>query len=97
MAVSAEFLKTNLYSLLRFVLMKVLKLSGWHLYLALKVADILWITLIYPFIKAEIRSHQMKKRAKRKEKLYNEIKSTTTKHNFKEQFAKMWKVSRDKE
>lgn len=92
--IKKALLKSLFERLLKYLLVNCLKLTGWSLYLGLKVADILWVKVVSPFVDAKIREYQMQQRAYRKQTQLVHIKSVTNKHNFGEHLKKMWATQR---
>ena len=77
-------------------MLNVLKMSGWSVYLSLKVLDILWISTISPFLDAQVASYRLNHRNKRKQKLLKHIKQTTTEDNFGKNLGKIFDIMKDK-
>ena len=96
MNLKAELLKETFMRIIRYILMNVLKLVGFKLWLAIKITDTLWISVIAPFISQELRNHKRKVMAVKRQKRMEHIKSITTKHNFKQEFAKMFQKRKTK-
>ena len=90
-----ELIRTAFTKLIKYFMVNVLKITGFHLYIGLKVVDVVWISVISPFIDAEIRAHRMRKRAERQKNVLREIEKVTTKENFGKQVRKLWKTSKE--
>ena len=95
MALKGEVAKGAVFKLVRFCLVNFLKLSGWHLYIAMHVLDVLWISVVYPFIKSEVRVHKMKKSAIKKKNVLAQVKKMDGKRGFREQSRAMWRALRE--
>ena len=83
--------------LARYFLLNVLKLAGWQVYLILKVLDVLLISLVFPFIKAEVSSYKMKHISKKQKKLFKHIGKTVTEDNFNQKIKDAWQIIKKEE
>ena len=80
---------------LKFLLQSAFKMSSFHIFLVLKAYDVLFATVICPWISAHKASEHMKKREAGRAvvlKKFKEISRHSPKKDFKKIMAEMWKA-----
>ena len=74
---------------IKYVLVNLLKLAGWKVFLIMHVVDILWVSLIGPWLKSEKIWDGYEKRVKRRAKMVKTIQETNHKRPLLEQTEAM--------
>ena len=89
--------KQMLKSGLRFLLVNVLKLSGWQVYLAIHTFDLIWSKVIIPLYNDKKAWNDSKNRANRRKNMVEHLKNVTKDDDMIKQTKKFWEIVRSKE